>query len=84
MEGIGLNPLSARPIALNHPYAVDAKAKGESLVQQMKAFKKAKLNREVLADPSLIRKLVAVEASPVYNAKAELIPTVATSELASG
>ena len=48
----------------------------ESLNDSMKEIRKAKLRRRVLADPSLAQKLVAVEASPVYNSKGELIPSL--------
>jgi len=48
----------------------------ESLNDTMKEIRKAKLHRRVLSDPSLAQKLVAVEASPVYNSKGELIPSL--------
>lgn len=51
-----------------------------SQADQMKAIRKAKLNRQVLADPSMAGKLVAVSSSPVYNAKGDLIQTVASSK----
>ncbi len=44
-----------------------------SLVAMMKDVRKARLHREVYAKPELAGKLVALEASPVYNSKAELI-----------
>ncbi|TVM20042.1 hypothetical protein DPQ33_00435 [Oceanidesulfovibrio indonesiensis] len=48
------------------------------LADQMKSIKKARLHRMVYQDPSLARKLVATEASPVYNAKGEIIQAVSS------
>lgn len=57
------------------------KANGQNpleLANQMKSIKKARLHRMVYQDPSLARKLVATEASPVYNAKGEIIQAVSS------
>lgn len=53
----------------------------ESLANEMKTIRKARLRRQVLQDPSLARKLVATEASPVYNARGDLIQSVASGGL---
>ncbi len=44
-----------------------------SLANAMKEIRKAGLRRQVLANPQLAARLVALEASPVYNSKGELI-----------
>ncbi|MFK4766106.1 hypothetical protein ACI3L3_15165 [Desulfobaculum sp. SPO524] len=48
----------------------------KSLANSMKDIQKAKLQREVYADPGMAARLIAIEASPVYNSKGELIPSV--------
>ena len=55
----------------------EGSSKNESLAAQMKAVRKARLNRQALADPSMVGKLVALSASPVYNASGDLIQAVA-------
>ena len=45
----------------------------------MKNIKKAKLERQVMADPSLAQKLVATEATPTYNANGSVIQAVSSS-----
>ncbi|WP_237559990.1 hypothetical protein [Desulfohalovibrio reitneri] len=52
--------------------------KGESNSEMMKDIRKARLNRQVLADPSLAGELVATEASATYNASGEVIQAVST------
>lgn len=52
---------------------------GDSLANEMKNIRKARLQRQVLSDPSLAGKLVATEASPQYNASGELIQAVSSS-----
>ncbi|MBI4958302.1 MAG: hypothetical protein HY915_02275 [Desulfovibrio sp.] len=52
--------------------------------QHMKDYRKARVFREGQADPDIAKALVAIEASPVYNAKAELISAVVPSELGTG
>ena len=56
-----------------------AKNSNDSLSNEMKDIRKARLQRQVLADPSLAGKLVATEASPQYNASGELIQAVSSS-----
>ena len=51
----------------------------ETMAQAMKDVSKARLRRQIYADPSLAQKLVAVEASPVYNSKGELIQSLGNS-----
>lgn len=51
----------------------------DSLNDSMKEIRKARLRRRVLSDPSLAQKLVAIEASPVYNSKGELIQSLGFS-----
>lgn len=48
-------------------------------MEQMKSIRKARLARQVFADPSLAAKLPALEASPVYNASGNLIAGVGGS-----
>jgi len=50
-----------------------------SMASMMKDARKARLHREVYAKPELAGKLVALEASPVYNSKAEIIQSTGLS-----
>ena len=59
--------------------AATNKGSGESLAEQMKNIKKAKLRRMAMQDPSLHKKLVATEASPVYNTSGNVIAAVSTT-----
>ncbi len=52
---------------------------GDALANEMKDIRKARLQRQVMSDPSLAGKLVATEASPQYNASGSLIQAVSTS-----
>ncbi len=56
-----------------------AKNSGNSLANEMKQIRKARLHRQALQDPSLHGKLVATEASPVYNAKGEMIQALSAN-----
>lgn len=47
-----------------------------SIANQMKEIRKAVLRRRVFANPQLAARLVALEASPVYNSKGELIQSL--------
>ncbi|MDK2957677.1 MAG: hypothetical protein PWQ57_3175 [Desulfovibrionales bacterium] len=58
------------------PVDLPARQEQESQADFIKDIRKRKLRREVYADPSLAMKLVKVEASPVYNAKGELIQAI--------
>ncbi|WP_461209201.1 hypothetical protein [Desulfocurvus sp. DL9XJH121] len=51
----------------------------QTMAEAMKDVRKARLRRQVYADPSLAQKLVAVEASPVYNSRGELIQSLGYS-----
>ncbi|NJB67823.1 HD-like signal output (HDOD) protein [Desulfobaculum xiamenense] len=50
--------------------------KGQTLAEAMKNIQRARLSRKVYADPAMAGKLVAIEASPVYNSRGELIQSV--------
>jgi len=52
---------------------------GDSMANEMKDIRKARLQRQVMADPSLAGKLVATEASPTYNAKGSVIQALSSS-----
>ncbi|BBD06813.1 hypothetical protein [Desulfovibrio ferrophilus] len=54
-------------------------ANKDSLSDSMKEIRKAKLRRQVYADPALAQKLVAVEASPTYNSSGKLIQSLGFS-----
>jgi HD-like signal output (HDOD) protein len=58
------------------PVDLQARQEQETQADFMKDIRKKKLQREVYADPTLARELVKVEASPVYNARGELIQAV--------
>ena len=68
MNVSGVTPGTDAAVALHQ-----SRESGNSLVEAMKQVRKAKLHREIYARPELAGKLVALEASPVYNSKAELI-----------
>lgn len=52
-----------------------------SHIDDMKNIAKARLRRQVMADPSLARELVSVEASAVYNSRGSLISALSTRQL---
>lgn len=69
--------MALSPVNTDHVKRVEMQPNDrESLAQTMKDVRKARLRRQVLADPTMAQKLVAVEASPVYNSKGELIQSV--------
>jgi hypothetical protein len=53
---------------------------GESAADDMKNIRKQRMQRKVLEDPSLAGKMVATQASPVYNAKGDLIQALSSTE----
>jgi len=79
MDGLSLTG-SVANFGGGDPHKVEETSKMVSQADQMKAIRKAKLNRQVLADPSMAGKLVAMSSSPVYNAKGDLIQTVGASQ----
>lgn len=74
-------------ISINPPQAakgpgVEALGQGKnSMANEMKTIRKGRLQRLAMQDPSLHRKLVAVEASPLYNASGELIPALTSQSI---
>jgi len=83
----GINTVTAHPqnfvAALNNAPA-HGNADGPtttSYVDDMKNIAKARLQRQVMADPSLARELVAVEASAVYNSRGSLIAALSTRQI---
>ncbi|MCA1742988.1 MAG: hypothetical protein LC631_03430 [Desulfovibrionales bacterium] len=59
----------------------EAVNKGQSQADEMKGLQKARLNRQVMRDPSLAGKIVALESTMVYNSSAELVQAVSPSSL---
>lgn len=53
----------------------------QSQAEAMKNIRKARLNRQVLQDPSVLAKLVALETTPVYNAKGDIVQAVSGTSL---
>jgi len=51
----------------------------ETTAERVKDYRRMKLRRRVYQDPSMFRKLVAIEASPVYNMRGEVSLAVASS-----
>ena len=45
----------------------------DSLAEQMKNLRKVRMQRETLADPSLLRKLMVTESTLLYNSSAEVV-----------
>lgn len=56
-------------------------SQGQSQAEMMKNIRKARLNRQVLADPSVLGRLVALETTSVYNAKGDIVQAVSGSSL---
>ena len=72
--------MALSPVRNDHVKGLEMQPKDrESMAQTMKDIRKARLRRQVLADPTMAQKLVAVEASPVYNSRGELIQSVGTT-----
>lgn len=79
MEALALNDTFTR-VGNKVEASVPARKNGnESMADEMKALRKRRLSRKVLGDPSLAAKLVAVESSPVYNTRGELLQAVSTN-----
>lgn len=55
--------------------------KGNSQADEVKNIQKARLNRQVMKDPSLAAKIVALESTMVYNSSAELVQGLSASRL---
>lgn len=53
----------------------------QSQADAMKSIRKARLNRQVLQDPSVLAKLVALETTSVYNAKGDIVQAVSGASL---
>ncbi|WP_051249760.1 hypothetical protein [Maridesulfovibrio zosterae] len=51
----------------------------ESNANDIKNIKKAKMEREVMADPSLASKLVATKSTPTYNTNGSVIQATSNS-----
>ena len=56
---------------------------GNSQADAMKNIRKARLQRQVLQDPGILSKLVAMETTPVYNAKGDVVQAVSGASLES-
>lgn len=69
-----IESVSIAPVA--EPRGVE---KATTDAEMMKDIRKARLQRKVLQDPSLAGKLVATEASPVYNARGEVVQALTTT-----
>ncbi len=59
----------------------EAAGKNQSHADEIKNLQKARLNREVMRDPSLISKIVALESTVVYNSSAQLVQAVSPAAL---
>jgi putative ubiquitin-RnfH superfamily antitoxin RatB of RatAB toxin-antitoxin module len=49
--------------------------RADSLANEMKNIKRKRAERELLQDPKLAKKLMAAQASPIYNSNGEIIQT---------
>ncbi|SMP80376.1 hypothetical protein SAMN06295888_13417 [Desulfonatronum zhilinae] len=56
---------------------------GQTQAEAMKNIRKARLQRQVLQDPGVISKLVAMETTSVYNAKGDIVQAVSGASLES-
>lgn len=59
----------------------EAPNKKSSQADEVKNIQKARLNRQVMKDPSLASKIVALESTMVYNSSAELVQGLSASRL---
>lgn len=66
MELQTVQPTGQQPVSGN----------GVEQAEVMKNIRKARLQRQVLSDPSLASKLVAVETTATYNASGSLVQAV--------
>ncbi|WP_022661238.1 hypothetical protein [Paucidesulfovibrio longus] len=64
---------------MDRPMVQQAASGGTTQAEAMKSIHKARLQRQVLADPSLAAKLVAVESTATYNASGDLVQAVGGS-----
>lgn len=63
-------------LSMERPLVQQASAGGATQAEMIKSIHKARLQRQVLADPSLAAKLVAVESTATYNARGDLVQAV--------
>lgn len=49
---------------------------GDNIANEVKEIGKRRLARKVLEDPSLAKKMPALQASPVYNSRGEIIQSL--------
>lgn len=54
---------------------------GQSQAEMMKNIRRARLNRQVLQDPAILGRLVALETTSVYNAKGDIVQAVSGTSL---
>ncbi len=59
----------------------EAASRGQSNADEIKNLQRARLNREVMRDPSLVGKIVALESTMVYNSSAQIVQAVSPSSL---
>ncbi len=52
---------------------------GQSLANDLKNLRRKRLQRKIYQDPNMVKELVRLEASPVYNARGEVIQAVTTN-----
>lgn len=58
-------------------------SQANSQADAMKNIRKARLQRQTLQNPEMISKLVAMETTPVYNAKGTVVQAVSGASLES-
>lgn len=51
----------------------EAKVEKSDMANEWKNIRRKRAEREVLKDPALAKKLLAAQASPVYNSRGEII-----------
>ena len=74
------------PAVMEIPKAQPAETvsrEGQSQAESVKNIRKARLQRQVLQDPTVISKLVAMETTSVYNAKGDIVQAVSGASLES-
>lgn len=77
-----VNPTISETLKVQ-PAEVNVNEGNQSQAEAMKNIRKARLQRQVLQDPSVLGRLVALETTPVYNAKGDIVQAVSGTSLQS-
>lgn len=76
-----VNTAAVEALKVNQPDAAPRENQFHSQAEAMKNIRKARLQRQVLQDPGILSRLVALETTSVYNAKGDLVQAVSGASL---